>query len=466
MNRKQGILIAGALLLSTSIGAGLGWWLKAQGPSDTAQISAEPAKRKILYYKNPMGTGHTSPVPMKDDMGMDYIPVYADENAAAADSGTVKIDPRLVQNLGVRTASVERRNIGQSIETVGTVVVDEHRISYLNPRVSGWLETLQARAVGDTVKRGQVLATIYSPDLVSAQEEFLVALRGVRQRTADPQFASESRALLDAARERLRLLNLPEAEIRALERSGKAQRSVPLRAPHGGIITELNARQGGYVTPDIRIYTLADLSRVWVNVDIYASQLPWIKPGDPVTLSIPALPERQWQGRIDYLYPTLNTQSRTVQARLAFANPDGVLRPGMYGTARIQAGSQAERLVVPSEAVLRGANRNVVLIAEGEGRFRPVVVRTGAESGGFTEILDGLQAGQKAVVSGQFLIDSEASLKGLLNRLQAGDTATAETATPPAGKGMDMAPAPSTPMPQTSPSPAPSAPGGMQHGGH
>lgn len=443
MNRKQGILIAGALLLSASIGAGLGWWLKAPGPSDTPQASAEPAKRKILYYHNPMGTGHTSPVPMKDEMGMDYIPVYADDTAAATDSGPVKIDPRLVQNLGVRTASVERRDIGQAIETVGTVMVDEHRISYLNPRVSGWLETLQARAVGDTVKRGQVLATIYSPDLVSAQEEFLVALRGVRQGTADPQIASESRALLDAARERLRLLNVPDAEIRALERSGKAQRTVPLRAPHGGIITELNARQGGYVTPDTRIYTLADLSRIWVNVDIYASQLPWIKPGDPVTLSIPSLPERQWQGRIDYLYPTLNTQSRTVQARLAFANPDGVLRPGMYGTARIQAGSQAERLVVPSEAVLRGANRNVVLIAEGEGRFRPVVVRTGAESGGFSEILDGLQAGQKVVVSGQFLIDSEASLKGLLNRLQAGDTAPADSAAPAQGSH-----------------------GGMQHGGH
>ncbi|MEW5792428.1 MAG: efflux RND transporter periplasmic adaptor subunit [Pseudomonadota bacterium] len=462
MSTKKTVLLAGALLATAAAGIGLGWWLKERaGP---AHAPAPQQERKILYYRNPMDPSITSPVPKKDEMGMDYLPVYAEdaeapkrerrilyyrnpmnpaitsdkpmkdemgmdylpvyaEEGAQDDSGVIRIDPRVVQNLGVRTAPASRQRFGRAIDTVGTVAVDEHRVTFLNPKISGWLERLHARAVGDVVRPGQVLAEIYSPELVSAQEEYLVALRGAaRLRQAqDARLDAESQALVQAARERLRLLDLPPAEIRALERRGTARRTTPLRAPHGGVITELNAREGSYVGPDTRIVSLADLSRVWVNVEIYAEQLPWVKAGDPVTLRIPGLPGRQWQGRIDYLYPTLNAQSRTVQARLAFPNPDGVLRPGMYANAHVAGNVRDNVLTVPREALIRTGERTLVILALGEGRFRPAPVRTGAESGDAVEILEGVQEGQRVVTSGQFLLDAEASLQGALNRLQGGE---------------------------------------------
>lgn len=482
MSTKKTVLLAGALLATAAAGIGLGWWLKERAGPAHAPAAAPQQERKILYYRNPMDPSITSPVPkkdemgmdylpvyaedaeapkrerrilyyrnpvnpaitsdkpMKDEMGMDYIPVYAQEGAqegAQDDSGVIRIDPRVVQNLGVRTAPASRQRLGRAIDTVGTVAVDEHRVTFLNPKISGWLERLHARAVGDVVRPGQVLAEIYSPELVSAQEEYLVALRGAaRLRQAqDARLDAESQALVQAARERLRLLDLPPAEIRALEHRGTARRTTPLRAPHGGVITELNAREGGYVGPDTRIVSLADLSRVWVNVEIYAEQLPWVKPGDPVTLRIPGLPGRQWQGRIDYLYPTLNAQSRTVQARLAFPNPDGVLRPGMYANARVAGNVRDNVLTVPREALIRTGERTLVILALGEGRFRPAPVRTGAESGDAVEILEGVQEGQRVVTSGQFLLDAEASLQGALNRLQGGEQPAADGGQAAGGHG-------------------------------
>lgn len=492
MNRKQGVLLAAALLLSAVTGAGLSWWLGSQNQTQESRTStSEPGKRKILYYRNPMGTGHTSPVPMKDDMGMDYIPVYADEEkkpadrkilyyknpmgtghtspvpmkdnmgmdyipvyadeakggASAAEEG-IKVDPRMVQNLGVRVAPVQRSDFSQDIRTVGTVKIDERRIETLNPRTSGWVEELRVKAVGDPVRKGQVLARIYSPELLSAQEEYLIARRGLRQlgQAGDAQLMATSRALLDASRERLRLLGMTPAQISELARRGETQRRTPLLAPANGIITELGAREGGYITPDTRVMGIADLSTVWVDVDLYANQLPFVDEGDPVRLTVESLPQRQWQGRIDYLYPTLDTESRTVRARVVVPNPNGALRPGMYATAQIQAGKRENVLVVPREAVIRSGEHSRVIVALGGGHFLPTEVRLGAESGDQVQILEGLKAGQQVVVSGQFLLDSESSFQGALNRLEGGNTAPTASA------------APST---ATQAAPAP-----MQHGGH
>lgn len=426
MNTNKTLLAAIAMAIAIA-GIGAGWLLKGHaqpqaGSSAPAGSSVAKAEKKPLFYRHPMNPAITSPTPQKDEMGMDYIPVYAEAGETIASAEVVRIDPRVVQNLGVRTAAAGRHRFAIPIETVGTVAIDERGISFFNPKVSGWVERLHVKAVGDTVRRGQLLAEIYSPELVSAQEEFLVALHGAK-RFNDSPLAQDSRSLLETARARLRLLDVPETEIQALERGGAMRRTVKVYAPHPGTLTELAMREGGYVTPDTRLYSLADLSRIWVNVEIYASQLPLVKQGDAVTLRPAFMPGREWRGRIDYLYPTVAPESRTVQARLVFDNPGGALRPGMYANATIQTAARDNVLTVPREALLRTGTQDTVIVALGEGRFKPAVVRTGAEDGRFTEILEGLDEGAQVVLSGQFLLDAEASFKSAMSRLEGGDAA-------------------------------------------
>lgn len=420
-------LLAGIAAMSIAVGIGAGWLLKERSQTTPAATNAaapavkEKEEEKVLFYRHPMNPSITSSTPQKDEMGMDYIPVSTEENDEAP--GVVSIDPRVVQNLGVRTAAVSRHRFAVPVDAVGTVAIDERGISFFNPKVNGWVERLYVRAVGDSVRRGQLLAEVYSPELVSAQEEFLVALHGTK-RFNDSPLEKDSASLLETARARLRLLDVPDAEIQSLERGAAVRRTVKIHAPHAGTVTELAMREGGYVTPDTRLYSLADLSRVWVNVEIYASQLGRVKQGDPVTLHLAFMPGREWRGRIDYLYPTVNPQSRTVQARLVFDNPGGVLRPGMYANAVIQTGARDNVLVIPREALLRTGTQEVVILALGEGRFKPMVVRAGMEDGGMVEILEGLEEGKQVVLSGQFLIDAEASFKNAMSRLEGGDAAT------------------------------------------
>lgn len=426
--RRTNTLLTVTLGAGIALGIALGWSLKTPAPTPTATPAASAdSPRRILYYRNPMNPQITADKPTQDAMGMDYTPVYAD--AKSNDAG-ISIDPRQVQNLGVRTGVVEKRAFARSIHTVGTVLADERGISSFSPKVSGWLERLYVKAVGDVVERGQPLAEIYSPELFSAQEEYRIAAQAGRQLmgAGDATMHEETQALVQAARERLRLLDLPAADIAALTQGKPAQRTVSLRAPFHGIVTELTVREGASVTPEMRLFTLADLSHVWVNIEVYANQLPWVKVGDPVKLNLAFIPGRQWQGRIDYLYPTLNPQSRTVTARLLFDNPDGVLRPGMYANATIDAAESGKVLAVPREAVLRTGTQDSVILALGEGHFQPVIVHTGAENDNYVEIVDGLQEGQKIVLSGQFLLDAEANFQGASARMQGGD----EPSSPPA----------------------------------
>ena len=382
--------------------------------------SSAQTENKILFYRNPMNPDVTSPTPQKDSMGMDYIPVYANK---MTDTGSVEIDPRVVQNLGVRTAVVQRQSFATSIDTVGTVAIDERGISFFNPKISGWVERVYVKALGDAVQRGQLLAEIYAPELVSAQEEFLVALNGVKRFTDSP-LLKDSQSLLETARARLQLLDMSNADVEALERTGQGRRTIKLYAPHNGIVTELNMREGGYITPDTRLYSLADLSRAWVIMEIYTSQMEFVTPGNSVTLRTASMPGREWRGRIDYLYPTINPQTRTVQARLVFDNPGNVLRPGMFVNASIKSTAKAPTLAVPREALLRTGTRDVVMVALGAGSFKPVTVRTGAENSELVEILEGLEAGQQVVLSGQFLLDAEASFKGGMDRIEGNNSGT------------------------------------------
>ena len=411
-----------------------------------------PTQRRVLYWANPMNPGIHSDRPMKDNMGMDYVPVYASATPGENDSG-LRIDPRQAQNLGVRLTTVQMRPMGQAIQTVGTVAVDQNRIETITPRFSGWVTRLRVRAVGDPVVRGQVLADIYSPELYNAQQEYLIA----RQQNN----AADSQGLLAATKEKLHLLGMPGNAMAALESTGKPMRDVPILAPESGVVTALNIRQGGYVSSQSSLFEISNLDRVWVSVALYAYQLQRVQIGNTVQLQLPGYPGKTWNGRLDFLYPTLDPQTRTVAARLSFANPGGILRPGMYANATVLANTQSA-LAVPSSVVLRTQDGDYVMLAQGQGHFLPVQVALGPEADGWVAILKGLKAGDRVVESAQFLLYSESQFQSVKARMLGGNT---DSAAPPTGGPAPGAPSTSTPpagasvAPQIAPAPSGSMPG-------
>ena len=417
MNARHFVIVMLALGAGAAIGVASMIWLRPTAQTPAAHIPATPQApergsrgRRILYWASPMDPSIHSDHPMKDNMGMDYIPVYAPQTGAAP-AGGLSVDPRMAQNLGVRVVKVEMRPLGQAIHTVGTVAVDENRLYTVTPRYSGWVVRLHVRAVGDAVRRGQVLAELYSPDLYSAEQEYLIALR-----------EKDVPDLVAAARERLRLLGLPESEIAALARGGQAQHEVAVRAPASGVVTRLDAREGGYVSSQTPFYEIANLERVWVNTALYDYQLPWVALGDPVRLHLPAYPGRTWRGRVSFIYPTLDPQTRTVSARLSIANPDGLLRPGMYANAALTSRPQSA-LAVPQSAVLHTEQGDFVMLARGEGHFLPVQVALGAKAEGWVEVREGLKAGEQVVESAQFLLYSESQFQSVKARMLGGNLA-------------------------------------------
>ncbi|MHB1581982.1 MAG: efflux RND transporter periplasmic adaptor subunit [Acidithiobacillus sp.] len=435
MKSRNWIIGMGLLVLGIALGAGAVWWLRAPAAAPSANAATTRPQestskgRHILYWAAPMNPKIHSNHPMKDSMGMAYIPVYASSPNAKKESG-LSIDPRLTQNLGVRLVAVQRRQMGHAIHTVGTVAVDENRVYSVTPRFSGWVTRLNVRAVGDPVQRGQVLAEIYSPELYSAQQEYLIARRQGGGTTEDP-------ALLAAARARLRLLGMPEGQIAALARRGTAERDVPLMAPASGVVETLDVRQGGYVSPQTNVYEIANLDRIWVNVALYSYQLPWVRIGDAVRLHLPAYPGKSWEGRLNFLYPTLDPKTRTVTARLSFPNPGGTLRPGTYADATVLA-SPEETLAVPSSAVLRTTQGDYVMLGEGQGHFLPVQVVLGAEADGWVAIDKGLKAGDRVVESAQFLLYSESRFQSVKARMLGGNTAPTRSAMPGSGNSQSQ----------------------------
>ena len=365
-------------------------------------------ERKPLFYRNPMNPTITSPVPAKDSMGMDYIPVYAEEGGT--DAAVVSIDPTVVQNLGVRTEAVTRGSFAQRIDTVGTVDYDEHHLVHIHMRAEGWIERLAIHFVGERVQAGAVLFEIYSPALANAQEEFLQALR-VGQ--AD---------LIEASRERLKLLGVDAQQVQALERSRRAHSRITVRAPQAGVVTTLNVREGMYVTPDVEVMSLADLSSVWLLADVYERQATWLSIGQTAEVRVSSRPGEVYRGTVEYIYPSLDPKTRTLRARIRFDNPGEVLKPGMYANVQILTASRENILSVPRQALIRSGRADRVIVAMGEGKFRAAEVVTGMESGDAIEIVSGLQGDEQVVVSGQFLIDSEASIKASVMRMQSGAT--------------------------------------------
>lgn len=378
-------------------------------------------ERRILYWVAPMDPSYKRDKPGKSPMGMDLVPVYADEAGPK-----VRIKPWIEQNLGIRTTKVTRGTLWKYIQTVGFITADEDLVSHVHPRTSGWIEKIHVRAVGDYVKKGQPLFEYYAPEIVSAQEEYLVA-----RRSSSRNLVGKSKdSLMKSARLRLKLLEVPESVIRRLERKGEVTRVVPVLAPRSGYVTRLGVRDGMYIKPETQAYDIADLSRVWVRVDVFEHQLSWVKKGKPVEVRVAAMPGRVWEGEVDYVYPTLNEKTRTLTVRLRMKNEDGALKPNMFADAIIYGGPKRDVLILPREAIIRYANESRVILRHADDSFEPVKVETGIVSHGKVEILSGLKEGEEVVVSGQFLIDSESNLRASLLRMTKPEAEPAGQAAP------------------------------------
>jgi Cu(I)/Ag(I) efflux system membrane fusion protein len=319
--------------------------------------------------------------------------------------GEVAVDPRIVQTFGIRAAPVVRGVLAGGVEAVGSVQVDEGRIRAVEARAPGWIEQLEVRAAGDAVTRGQRLAGLYSPELFAAQSELVLAAR------------AGDATLVEATRQRLTLLGVSASQVEQVLASGRAQRQVAVLAPADGIVTELNVRAGQQVASSEPLMRIADLASVWITIAAPEAHSASVRRGARAQARLRAVPQRVFEGRVDYVYPRLDAATRTVSARIALDNPQGLLKPGMYAEVTLIDEFAPSALLVPLEAVIRTGTRSVVIVAEGQGRFRPVEVGIGAERGDTIEIVSGLTGDEHVVVSGQFLIDSEASLRGAFNRM-------------------------------------------------
>ncbi|MEQ8232271.1 MAG: efflux RND transporter periplasmic adaptor subunit [Gammaproteobacteria bacterium] len=422
-------LVAG-LALGLVAGAVVAWLYFAQTPPPVAQppgTSATP-RREPLFYRNPMNPAITSPTPAKDDMGMDYLPVYADDTAApAAPAGTVTIDPRTRQSIGVRTQEAERRTLARQIRAVGRVVYDEREVRRLHPKTEGWIEELYIDETGVAVANDTILLSLYSPQLVATQQEYLLALRN-REIFADnpiDDIREGARALIASARERLRLLDVPAHQIRELEQTREIKKSLHIHSPYRGIVVSIGVREGQYVTAQTELYTIADLSHVWVHAEIYADDMPWVAEGDPATITVEGIPGETFRGSVTHIYPYLESRARTVRVRLEFDNPGLRLKPDMYAEVSIAAQRQVDAVTVPSAAIVRSGTRELVFVAQPGGHFEPREVTLGVSAGGLTQVTAGIAAGEAVVTSGQFLIDSESKLREATAKMvdgMAGDT--------------------------------------------
>lgn len=419
---KPSVLLT--VIICSTVAAGAGYWLGLQHSSATLQppvtsdvanapVAATPAKQpKLLYYRNPMGLPDTSPTPKKDPMGMDYIPVYEGEQEAEAEtSNWVKINTEKVQKLGVRSELAERRLLEKVVRAAGRVELDERRVYSIAPKFEGYVELLHVNITGQPVTKGQPLFEVYSPELVSAQQEYAIAVQGVESlKDAVGQTREGMQQLADSSLQRLKNWDIPPEQVRALANSGAVNRTLTFRSPVTGVVMDKMALQGMRFMPGEVLYRVADLSAVWVLADVFEQEIGRVKKGTKARVRINAYPDKLFEGLITYVYPTLNAQTRTIPVRIELPNPDQLLKPAMFAQVELPVGSSEPVLTVPVSAVIDSGTRQIVLIQQAEGRFEPREVRLGERSDNFVEVLEGLEEGQSVVVSANFLIDAESNL--------------------------------------------------------
>ncbi len=398
------------IVITLVIGIGAGVFidknLLSGGDTEDAGDSGE---RKIAYWVAPMDANYRRDEPGQSPMGMDLVPVYEDEISGTGmdDTNALKLAPSVVNNLGVRTAKVQRGPFRSQIETVGYIDYDETKIGHVHTRSKGWIEKIYVYSIGQKIKKGDLLFEIYAPDIANAQAEYVQALK------------MGNTVLIRGSEERLKAFGLMESQINELKKSKKAGRLVKVFAHHEGIVTKLKATHGMYVRPEDMILETADLSYVWLLVDVFEAQVSQVVEGLPTQMRLSYEPSKVWEGKIAYVYPQIEAKTRTLKVRLEFENPDEVLKPGMYADVTIFSKDKPNTLSVPREALIRTGKSERVILALGDGRFQPAAVKAGIESGNRVEILSGLKEGEEIVVSAQFLIDSEASFTGSALRMGA-----------------------------------------------
>lgn len=382
-------------------------------PEPAATPAPKPKSGKILYYRNPMGLPDISPVPKKDNMGMDYIPVYEGDDDGGS---TLKVSQDKVQKLGVRTEPAVLRMLTRPIRAVGTVQVDERQLHIISPKFEGYIERLNVNQTGQPVKRGQSLMEIYSPDLVLAQQEYVVALQGARAlENASPEARESARSLAEGALSRLRNWDIGAGQIERLRNGGQPSRTLSLASPVSGVVLEKKAIQGMRFMPGEPLFQIADLSNVWVIADVFEQDLAQVDVGQKAEVSFNALPGMTFTGKVTFVYPTVTAETRTAKVRIELPNHEGHLRPSLYGTVQLAAPvAKGAVVAVPDSAVLDTGTRQAVLVERGEGLYEPREIKAGTRADGYVEVMDGLKEGERVVVRANFLIDAESNLKAAL----------------------------------------------------
>ena len=442
--------IAITAVLSIIIGVGAGWLIFH--PSKENNTSGE---RNILYYRDPMNPQITSPTPKKSSDGMDFVPVYdessgtsgerriayfkdprftSDKPGKAPDCGMdmvpvyegesdtegIRIDPVTVQNIGVKTEIVQRRKLNKIIRAVGKIDFDETKVYSINSKIMGWVEKLYVDYTGKVVREGDPLLELYSPELVSTQEEYLQALR-YRDQLQMSSLAEARRgadALVESAKRRLLYWDITEAEIQELEKRGTPKKTMTFYSPVDGIVLDKMIFKGKSVMAGMDLYKIANLSSVWIIADIYQYELPWVKVGQPAEVELSYLPGKTFRGVITYIYPMLSMETKTAKVRVEVRNTPAIdFKPEMYATVKIASPVTLDAVAVPDQAIIRSGERNIVVIALGGGYFDPREVKLGLMADGFVQILEGVKDGEKIVTSSQFLIDSESNLKAAINQM-------------------------------------------------
>jgi Cu(I)/Ag(I) efflux system membrane fusion protein/cobalt-zinc-cadmium efflux system membrane fusion protein len=372
--------------------------------------------KKIKYWAAPMDPTYIRNEPGQSPMGMDLVPVYEEEGGEKESSSTIRIDPVTQQNMGVRLGRVQKKALSKTIRTFGTITTDETGLYSVNVKFNGWIETLYVDFLGERVEKGQPLFDIYSPDLLTAQQEYLIALQ--QQKGLNGSARKGDNRLLDASRTRLAYWDLTNEQIAHLEAAGEIQKTITIFSPASGVVVKKNALKGHYVKAGEHQYEIADLSTVWVDVDIYEYELPWVHKGMPAEMDLAYIPGKRYSGEVLFIYPYLDPKTRTARLRLSFPNPDDKLKPGMYANVYLKNTLPGKRLVVPQEAVIDSGVRKRVFVSRGKGKFEAREVTLGVEGNDYMfEVIDGLAEGEEIVVSGQFMLDSESRLKEAIAKM-------------------------------------------------
>lgn len=404
-------------LVGIALAVGLGYWFgleRVGSPSmELSKAISQPTARKILYYRNPMGLADTSPEPKRDSMGMDYIPVYEGDEIM---SGQIKISLDKVQKLGVKTEPAVLRKLVRTVRAVGQFQLDERRQHAVTTKFEGYIEQLYVNTTGQRVNKGQPLMQIYSPELVSAQEEYLIAQRGRQSlRNGTEESLVGVNLLAEGAIKRLRNWDISDAQLQRLQLDGKANRTLAIYSPADGVVLEKMAVVGMRFMPGEPLFRIADLSVIWLLADVFEQELAQVHVGQAVKINVDAYPRKELTGKITYIYPTVMAETRTTKVRVELANPGGLLKPDMYASVQIASGQgKFDVLTVPDSAVIDSGTRQVVLVQRTEGLFEPRDVKLGMRGNGYVEVIEGVSAGEKIVVSANFLIDAESNLRAAI----------------------------------------------------